>query len=48
MVPAHLEAGRFTVDDIHNAVVGGRPVPVGGSELSRDASFAHAASNLGD
>lgn len=48
VVPAYPEAGRFTVDDIHYAVVAGRPVPVGESEFSRDASFGFAASNLRD
>jgi len=48
VVPAYPEAGRFTVDDIHYAVVGGRPVPVGDTEFSRDASFSYAASNLRD
>lgn len=48
VVPAYPDAGRFTVDDIHYTVVAGRPVPVGESEFSRDASFGYASSNLRD
>ena len=48
VVPAYPDAGRYTVDDIHYAVVAGRPVPVGESEFSRDASFGYVASNLRD
>ncbi|MEP6649575.1 MAG: four-carbon acid sugar kinase family protein [Lapillicoccus sp.] len=48
MVPAYPAAGRFTVDDIHYTIVGGRPVPVGETEFSRDASFGYASSNLRD
>jgi len=46
IVPAYFEAGRFTVDDIHFAIIGGVPVPVGESEFARDATFGYAASNL--
>lgn len=48
LVPAYLEAGRFTVGDVHWAVVGGRPVPVGESEFSRDATFGYRSSDLCD
>jgi uncharacterized protein YgbK (DUF1537 family) len=48
LVPAYLEAGRFTAGDIHYARVGDRAVPVGETEFARDASFGYAASNLRD
>ena len=48
VVPAYPEAGRFTVDDVHYATVAGRPVPVGRSEFSKDATFGYAASDLRD
>lgn len=46
LVPAYFEAGRFTEGDVHWAVVGGRPVPVGGTEFARDATFGYSSSNL--
>ena len=48
VVPAYPEAGRFTIDDVHYAVVGGQLIPVGESEFSKDATFGYAASNLRD
>lgn len=45
-VPAYLEAGRFTVDDVHYAMVRGVPVPVGETEFARDASFGYTSSHL--
>lgn len=48
VVPAYPEAGRFTVEDIHYTAVNGRPVPVGETEFSRDASFGYTTSNLRD
>ncbi|MCU1597724.1 MAG: hypothetical protein JWQ47_1463 [Glaciihabitans sp.] len=45
-VPAYLEAGRFTEGDVHYAMVGGKPVPVGASEFARDATFGFSSSNL--
>jgi uncharacterized protein YgbK (DUF1537 family) len=48
LVPAYLEAGRFTAGDVHWAMVGGRPVPVGETEFARDATFGYAASDLRD
>lgn len=44
--PAMLEAGRYTVDDVHLAVVGGVATPVGQTEFARDATFGYASSNL--
>ena len=46
LVPAYLEAGRFTAGDIHWAVVGGRAVPVGQTEFARDATFGYRSSDL--
>ena len=48
LVPAYLEAGRFTAGGVHWARVGGRAVPVGETEFARDASFGYAASDLRD
>ena len=45
-MPAYLEAGRVTADDIHWARVDGRYVPVGQTEFARDATFGYADSNL--
>jgi uncharacterized protein YgbK (DUF1537 family) len=45
-VPAYLEAGRFTEGDIHYAMVGGKPIPVGESEFARHATFGFASSDL--
>jgi len=46
--PAMLEAGRFTVDDVHFAVVDGVPTPVGETEFARDKTFGYTSSNLRD
>jgi uncharacterized protein YgbK (DUF1537 family) len=46
LVPAYLEAGRFTAGDVHWAMVAGEPRPVGETEFARDATFGFAASNL--
>lgn len=48
LVPAYIEAGRVTADDIHKARVGGELVPVGDTEFARDATFGYASSNLRD
>jgi uncharacterized protein YgbK (DUF1537 family) len=48
LVPAFLEAGRFTVGDVHYATVGGVAVPVADTEFARDASFGYGSSNLRD
>jgi uncharacterized protein YgbK (DUF1537 family) len=45
-IPAYLEAGRFTAGDVHWALVGDEPLPVGETEFARDATFGFAASNL--
>ncbi len=46
LIPAYLEAGRFTAGDVHWARVGGEPQPVGETEFARDATFGFTASNL--
>jgi uncharacterized protein YgbK (DUF1537 family) len=46
LIPAYLEAGRFTAGDVHYARVGGEPRPVGETEFARDATFGFSASNL--
>ena len=48
LVPAFLEAGRFTAGDVHYATVDGVPVPVASTEFARDASFGYTSSNLRD
>jgi uncharacterized protein YgbK (DUF1537 family) len=44
--PAMLEAGRFTVGDVHFALVDGVPTPVGETEFANDKSFGYISSNL--
>jgi uncharacterized protein YgbK (DUF1537 family) len=46
LVPAYLEAGRFTAGDVHWARVGGEAQPVGETEFARDATFGFSSSNL--
>ncbi len=46
LAPAFLEAGRFTVGDVHYATVDGAPVPVADTEFARDASFGYTSSDL--
>jgi uncharacterized protein YgbK (DUF1537 family) len=46
LVPAFLEAGRFTAGDVHWAWVDGKVLPVGETEFARDATFGYAASDL--
>jgi uncharacterized protein YgbK (DUF1537 family) len=46
MVPAYLEAGRFTAGNVHWARVGGEVLPVGATEFARDATFGYVASDL--
>jgi uncharacterized protein YgbK (DUF1537 family) len=48
LIPAFLEAGRLTADDIHWARVGLGLVPVGETEFARDSTFGYAASDLRD
>ncbi len=44
--PALLEAGRYTIGDIHWAEQGGQVVPVGETEFARDPMFSFKNSNL--
>jgi uncharacterized protein YgbK (DUF1537 family) len=46
LIPAYLEAGRFTAGDVHWARVGGEPLPVGETEFARDATFGFSSSDL--
>ncbi|MDT0348528.1 four-carbon acid sugar kinase family protein [Pseudonocardia charpentierae] len=46
LIPAFLEAGRFTAGDVHWARVDGEPTPVGETEFARDATFGFTASDL--
>jgi uncharacterized protein YgbK (DUF1537 family) len=48
IIPAYLEAGRFTAGDVHWARAGGEVKPVGETEFARDATFGFAASDLRD
>lgn len=48
LVPAYLEAGRFTSDNTHWARVGGRAIPVRQTEFARDAAFGYRSSDLVD
>jgi uncharacterized protein YgbK (DUF1537 family) len=44
--PAMLEAGRFTKEDIHFAVVDGAATPVAETDYARDATFGYTNSRL--
>jgi uncharacterized protein YgbK (DUF1537 family) len=44
--PAFLEAGRFTIDDVHWADQTGELVPVSETEFARDPMFSFKNSNL--
>ncbi len=46
LVPSYLEAGRFTVSDIHWARLGERVVAVGQTEFARDPTFGYSNSDL--
>jgi uncharacterized protein YgbK (DUF1537 family) len=46
LVPAMLEAGRFTQDDVHYAVVGGEALRVEDTDFARDATFGYSHSDL--
>lgn len=48
LVPSYFEAGRFTADDVHWAMVDGQAVKVGDTEFAKDATFGYGASNLRD
>ncbi len=46
--PAMIEAGRYTEDDVHYAVLQGRPMPVGETDFAADATFGYSSSDLKD
>jgi len=46
LIPALLEDGRFTINDVHYVVRNGWLVPVGNTDYARDASFGYSSSNL--
>lgn len=46
LVPAFLEGGRYTIDDIHYVAEGEVLVPAGQTEFARDAALGYRASNL--
>jgi uncharacterized protein YgbK (DUF1537 family) len=48
LIPAFIEAGRLTVDDIHWARTADGLVPVGETEFARDPAFGYTASDLKD
>lgn len=48
LAPAYFEAGRYTSDDVHWAIVGGEAVPAGETEFANDATFGYESSNLRD
>jgi uncharacterized protein YgbK (DUF1537 family) len=48
LVPAYLEAGRFTAGNVHWAQVGGEVQRVGETEFAADATFGFASSDLRD
>jgi uncharacterized protein YgbK (DUF1537 family) len=48
MVPAYIEAGRFTAGNVHWARVGADVLPVSETEFARDATFGYGSSDLRD
>lgn len=46
LVPAYLEAGRYTIDGTHYVDLAGELVPVGETEYARDSTFGFASSRL--
>lgn len=47
-VPSLFSAGRFTLGDVHYAVVDGHPTPVAQTEYAQDATFGYTRSRLAD
>ncbi|WP_226895798.1 four-carbon acid sugar kinase family protein, partial [Luteolibacter marinus] len=41
-----LEAGRYTQDDVHFAIVDGQAVPVSDTDFANDATFGYSSSGL--
>jgi uncharacterized protein YgbK (DUF1537 family) len=48
MVPAYVEAGRFTIDSVHWLRTGNGMLRVGESEFAKDATFGYVSSDLRD
>jgi uncharacterized protein YgbK (DUF1537 family) len=48
VVPAFIEGGRITIDNIHYVMEGERLVPVAETEFARDATFGYRSSDLRD
>jgi uncharacterized protein YgbK (DUF1537 family) len=46
--PAMIEAGRYTENDVHYAVLQGKPMPVGETDFAADATFGYTSSDLKD
>ncbi|HEX6225409.1 MAG TPA: four-carbon acid sugar kinase family protein [Chryseolinea sp.] len=46
LIPAFIEGGRFTIDDVHYIVEQGELVPVSDTPFARDAVFGYQNSNL--
>lgn len=46
LVPAYIEAGRYTVGSVHWMRTADGMLPVGESEFARDATFGYSASRL--
>src|SRR6266850_2984135 len=46
LLPAFIEGGRFTIDDVHYIIENQECVPVSDTPFARDASFGYKNSNL--
>jgi uncharacterized protein YgbK (DUF1537 family) len=46
IAPYFGEGGRYTINDIHYVVSGGKALPAGETEFARDPVFGYSASNL--
>jgi len=46
LLPAFIEGGRFTIDDVHYIIENQECVPVSETPFARDASFGYTHSNL--
>ena len=48
LIPAFIEGGRFTIDDVHYIVEQGELVPVSDTPFAKDNVFGYSHSNLKD
>jgi uncharacterized protein YgbK (DUF1537 family) len=46
LIPAFIEGGRLTIDDIHYIVEGGELIPVADTPFAQDKSFGYRHSNV--